>query len=114
MESVIGRDSFTLAEFLRSADFILCNRVEDIINGKILSDYEYDNDWSYCQIDIGEGFNPFQWYLTSLDEFDVSKLHEDYGLKFIYCDVLDTWIFINDLCFGMSFDDCVIEKIEKE
>lgn len=111
MASVIGKDSFTLTEFLESGDFILCNNVENIISGKDLADCEWDNDWSYCNIADDECFYPYQWWLTSFSEDDVAYINRCYGLKFIYCECLDNWVFVNDLCFGMSFDDYVIKKI---
>ncbi len=114
MSSVIGKDNFTLAEFLRSSDFILCNKAMDIISGKILSDCEWDNDWSYCNIADDEYFEPYQYWLTTFNEDDVADLHHLYGLKFIYCEALDNWVFINDFCFGMSFDDFMIQRIDKE
>lgn len=114
MASVIGKDSFTLAEFLDSRDFVLCNKVQYIINGVYLADCEWDNDWSYCNVADEEYFEPYQWWLTTFNEDDVAKLNRDYGLKFIYCEALDNWVFINDFCFGMSFSDFVIKKIEQE
>lgn len=113
MSSVIGKDSFTLAEFLASRDFVLCNNVADIISGKHTSD-DWENDWTYCNIADDEYFEPYQWWLTTFDEDDVRELNFDYGLRFIYCECLDNWVFINDFCFGMSFSDFVIKKIKQE
>lgn len=113
MSAVIGKDSFTLAEFLASRDFVLCNNVADILYGKVTKDF-YDNDWNYCYTSSLVPFEPYQWWLTTFDEDDVHTLHRDYGLNFVYCDLLDNWVFINDLCFGMSFNDFVIKKIEQE
>lgn len=113
MSSVIGKEQFTLGEFLRSRDFVLCNNVEHIISGKYTSD-DFENDWTYCNIADDEHFEPYQWWLTTFDEDDVRELNFGYGLKFIYCECLDNWVFINDFCFGMSFDDFVIKKIAQE
>lgn len=49
--------------------------------------------------------------LTNFSENDIEYYKETYGLKFAYCEELDLYVFLNDVCFGMSFWDLVLKPL---
>lgn len=60
MASVIGKDSFTLAEFLDSRDFVLCNKAQYIISGVYLADCECLDNWVFINdFCFGMSFSDF-------------------------------------------------------
>lgn len=93
----------TLQDFFNKADFVLCNKVSDILSQEELTDGCLD---FYC----GDGTHPYNYWITSLSESDCEYYHKTYGLSFIYSSTLDVYIFINDLCCGMSYSDYVLKE----
>lgn len=98
----------TLKDFLNRADFVRSNKVWDLINRE---EYDHDN-WKYCKPRDDEHWEPYNYWITSMDSVDVEYYHDTYKLNFIYCDTLDVWVWANDLCCGMSFEDVTLKPVK--
>lgn len=86
-----------LAKFMNDHDMVLCNNV-----ASFPLEYEFE---------VPENFEPYQHFLTNFSENDVEYFSENYGLKFAYCEDLDLYVFLNDICFGMSFNEVVLKPL---
>lgn len=84
--------------FMNDHDMVLCNNVAEIFP------LEYG-------FEVPENFEPYQYLLTNFSENDVEYYQKNYGLKFAYCEELDLYVFLNDICFGMSFEDVVLKPL---
>lgn len=84
-------------KFMKDHDMVLCNNV-----ASFPLEYEFE---------VPENFEPYQYFLTNFSENDIEYYKETYGLKFAYCEELDLYVFLNDICFGMSFNDVVIKPL---
>lgn len=86
-------------QFMKDHDMVLCNNVTSFP-----LEYEFE---------VPKNFEPYQYFLTNFSENDVEYFKENYGLKFAYCEELDLYVFLNDICFGMSFDDVVLKPLKQ-
>lgn len=86
-----------LAKFMKDHNMVLCNNV-----ASFPLEYEFE---------VPENFEPYQYFLTNFSENDVEYFSENYGLKFVYCEDLDLYVFLNDICFGMSFNEVVLKPL---
>lgn len=84
--------------FMKDHDMVLCNNVVELFH----LEYEFE---------VPENFEPYQHFLTNFSENDVEYFSSRYGLKFAYCEELDLYVFLNDVCFGMSFEDIVLKPL---
>lgn len=85
-------------QFMKDHDMVLCNNIGELFP----LEYEFE---------IPEKFEPYQYFLTNFSRNDVEYFSSRYGLKFAYCEELDLYVFLNDVCFGMSFEDVVIKPL---
>ena len=87
-------------KFMKDHDMVLCNNIGELFP----LEYEFE---------VPENFEPYQYFLTNFSENDIEYYKETYGLKFAYCEKLDLYVFLNDICFGMSFEDVVLKPIPR-
>lgn len=85
-------------QFMKDHDMVLCNNIGE----QFSLEYEFE---------VPENFEPYQYFLTNFSENDIEYYKETYGLKFAHCEELDLYVFLNDICFGMSFNDVVIKPL---
>ena len=83
---------------MKDHDMVLCNNIGELFP----LEYEFE---------IPEKFEPYQYFLTNFSRNNVEYFSSRYGLKFAYCEELDLYVFLNDVCFGMSFEDVVIKPL---
>ena len=86
--------------FMKDHDMVLCNNIGE----QFSLEYEFE---------VPKNFEPYQIFLTNFSENDTEYYKETYGLKFAYCEELDLYVFLNDICFGMSFEDVVLKPLKK-
>ncbi len=87
-------------KFMKDHDMVLCNNIGELFP----LEYEFE---------VPENFEPYQYFLTNFSENDIEYYKETYGLKFAYCEELDLYVFLNDICFGMSFDDVALKPLKQ-
>lgn len=85
-------------KFMKDHDMVLCNNIGELFP----LEYEFE---------VPENFEPYQYFLTNFSENDIKYYKETYGLKFAYCEELDLYVFLNDICFGMSFWDVILKPL---
>lgn len=44
-----------------------------------------------------------------MTEDDVKYYSVNYKLRFVYSGLLDLWIFVNNICCGMAYEDVILE-----
>lgn len=103
-------NTITLADFFSRHDFVRCNNLWDIIR----NEEHNPESWEYCNISDDEFFEPYNYWVTSMSRGDCRYYNNTYGLKFIYCDTLDIWVFVNDICCGTAYEDCKLKPIEEQ
>lgn len=99
-------------QFMRGRDMVLCNKTEVLFGDG--ADYEFESRPEYFSDIMELDSEVYQYFITSLDCSDVGYYNKHYGLRFIYSESLDLWVFLNDICFGMSFDDVNLKYREGE
>lgn len=101
-------NTITLKDFFSRHDFVRCDAWEIIRN----EEFDFDS-WRLCpqsELDLDRAYN---FWVTSMSSMDCEYYHKTYGLKFIHCDTLGVYVFVNDLCCGMAYEDCKLKPIEE-
>lgn len=98
--------------FMRDRGMVLCNNTDALFGGG--ADYEFESRPEHFSDIMELDREVYQYFITSLDYSDVAYYNKHYGLRFIYSESLDLWVFLNDICFGMSFDDVNLKYREGE